>query len=176
VTVVYHTFFLNEGLPPEGADFRNYMTQKVGGHIPLEVMFDGPRRAGAVVGLQFNFEAITRAPNTLRSHCLIAVAPEAQRPAVIEALYAAYFDDGQDIGQAQVLSQVGRKVGLAEESIQRALHDEELAASLFEEAHYAQQSGITGVPFFILNHKLAFSGAQPPVLILKALKQAATMP
>lgn len=173
VTINYHTFFLNEGLPPEGAEFRSYMTSKMGGRYTLETLFERPTSAGAAVGLHFNFEAITRAPNTLLSHALIAIAPDDQREATIDALYRAYFEDGLDIGQPDILVQVGRQVGIDEALIQQALSDQTLADELLAEARNAQRMGITGVPFFIINQKQAFSGAQPPELIRKVLHQAA---
>lgn len=160
--ICYHTFFLNEAMPPEGADFRSYMQAKMGGRMSLEAMFEGPRRAGAPVGVKFNFEAITRAPNTLLSHQLIALAPDDKREAAIEAVYAAYFDEGRDIGQVEVLLAIAEELGWERATTEAGLADPVLAEALLAEAQQAQQMGITGVPFFILNQRLAFSGAQLP--------------
>ncbi|MBE2233676.1 MAG: DsbA family protein, partial [Anaerolinea sp.] len=75
VTVRYRTFFLNERIPAAGEDFRAYMQAKIGAQTPLEQLFTGPRQAGERVGLHLDFDAITRSPNTLLSHRLIALAP-----------------------------------------------------------------------------------------------------
>ena len=87
-TIRYRSFFLDPTIPPEGHDFREHMTAKGGGRVPLEQFFAAPRERGAAVGLTFNFEAITRAPNTLLSHRLVALAPEEKRGELLDALYA----------------------------------------------------------------------------------------
>ena len=38
----------------------------------------------------------------------------------------------------------------------------------------AHHLGISGVPFFVFDHRLAVSGAQPTDLLLQALEQAST--
>src|SRR5690606_22821999 len=95
VTVTYRPYFLNPNLPPEGGDFREIMLSKYR-NIDLQQMFEGPTRAGAQVGLTFDFSKVTRAPNTLLSHRLSARAPVGQREAVSDALYAAYVPFRQD--------------------------------------------------------------------------------
>jgi predicted DsbA family dithiol-disulfide isomerase len=171
VTITYHTFFLNEGLPPEGADFREYMLAKTAGRLPLEMMFDGPRRAGEKVGVKFNFEKIERAPNTALSHLLIAFTPDDQKVAMIDALYQAYFEDGLDIGQRSVLLDLAQAQGLDLAQVEAGLNDPALFAQVEAEAHAAQEMGITGVPFFIFNGRYALSGAQPPEMFARVLPQ-----
>jgi predicted DsbA family dithiol-disulfide isomerase len=105
-------------------EFRELMQAKGGGRVPLEAFFDAPRRAGAKVGLIFNFEKITRAPNSLLSHCLLLLAPEPDREALLEAIYAAYFEDGQDIGSLEVLVEVASNHGLDPERVRNALKDQ----------------------------------------------------
>lgn len=172
VEVHYHTFFLNESIPPEGAEFREYMLAKGGGQVPLEQFFDGPRRAGARAGITFNFEQIEHAPNTLASHRLIAMTPEDQREAMIDAVYAAYFEHGRNIGDLDVLAAIAADVGLDRDGIRARLGTDEAAAEVITEARQAQRNGISGVPFFIFNNRLALSGAQPPQTMRRAMNQA----
>lgn len=171
VTISYHTFFLNEGLPPEGADFREYMQAKVAGRIPLNQIFEMPTRAGEKVGLRFNFEKIKRSPNTALSHILIAFTPDDQKVTMIDALYKAYFEDGLDIGQKEVLLDLAKAQGLDLDQVGAGLNDSDLFAKVEAEAHAAQEMGITGVPFFIFNGKYALSGAQPPETFARVLPQ-----
>jgi predicted DsbA family dithiol-disulfide isomerase len=172
VTVRFHPFFLNASIPPEGHEFRQYMIAKGGGQVPLEGFFDAPRRMGENVGLTFNFEAIQRAPNTELSHRLILLTPEGQREAVIDDVYAAYFEHGQDIGDLEVLVEIAARHGVDADTMREQLQGDAMREQVRTEAHTAAQGGITGVPFFILNNALAFSGAQPPEVMLRALKQA----
>jgi predicted DsbA family dithiol-disulfide isomerase len=172
VAVSYRTFFLNEGIPPEGYDFVPYMRAKVGGRIPIEQLFDGPRRAGAAVGLTFNFEQIGRAPNTELSHRLIKLAPEERRLALIDDLYAAYFEHGRDIGDLEVLLEIGAAHGMERAALEEQLRGDAGRDAVLAEVREARELGITGVPFFVLNGRYGVSGAQPPGVLLQALEQA----
>src|SRR5690606_34328049 len=108
VTVRYRSFFLDPNIPAEGRDFKAHMTAKGGGRIPLEQFFDTPRQRGAAVGLTFNFEDIEKAPNTMLSHRLAYLTPEARRGEMLDALYAAYFEHGRDIGDTETLIDIAR--------------------------------------------------------------------
>ena len=171
IEVRYRTFFLNERIPPAGEDFKPYMNAKVGGRIPLEQMFVGPRQAGERVGLRFDFEAITRAPNTLLSHRLIALAPHDHQEAAIDAVYAAYFEQGRDIGDLDVLVDVAGAVGLDRDALRALLLSDAGQEQVLADAAWALQAGISGVPFFIVNDRYAWSGAQPPDAIMQMLRQ-----
>ncbi len=171
----YHTFFLNPSIPEEGHPFREYMKAKGGGRVPLEQFFDAPRQAGERVGLKFDFEAITHAPNSTLSHQLIVISPQAQREAMIDAIYAAYFEHGQDIGKLDVLVEIARAQGFDADTIRAQLVAGEGRADVLEDAENAHRLGINGVPFFVFNNRLAFSGAQPINVILDVLKQSAEM-
>lgn len=173
VTLRYRSFFLDPTTPPEGRDFRGHMTAKGGGRVPLEQFFAAPRERGAAVGLTFNFEAIEKAPNTLLSHRLVYITPEPQRGALLDALYAAYFEFGRDIGDRDVLVDVAAAVGLDAAETRTQLAGDTGAAEVMADVAFARQVGISGVPFFIFNERVAFSGAQPPDVILRVLRQAA---
>lgn len=172
VTVTYRAFFLNPTIPPQGYPFRDYMLAKGHGQITLEQFFDGPRRAGAAAGVQFNFEAIKCAPNTLLSHQLIALTPKPQRETIIEAIYKAYFEDAQDIGELAVLLDIASAHGLDAAATRSALQNGDQREAVLAEVDHARQIGVSGVPFFVVNNMLAFSGAQPPEIILQVLQQA----
>lgn len=173
VTIRYRSFFLNPDMPPEGSEFAPYMIAKGGGRMKLEDFFDGPRRAGAAAGLTFNFERIERAPNSLLSHRLIAVAPEGDRDAVLDAIYAAYFEFGRDIGDMSVLLDVAQSVGLDVTAVRGQLAGAAGLDDVLRDVAFAREVGISGVPFFIFNDKYAFSGAQPPATIARVMRQVA---
>ena len=171
--IVYRAFFLNPTIPPEGLPFAEYMRAKGGGRIPLEQFFAGPQQMGLATGLIFNFEQITKAPNSLLSHALINLAPAAVRDAVIEAVYAAYFEFGQDIGDLDTLVEIGAGQGLEPAALRARLAAGEGQAQAEADAQWATAHGINGVPFFIIDGKYAFSGAQPPEAIQRILARVA---
>ncbi len=176
MAVRYRSFFLNPGMPPEGLAFRPYMEAKGAGRMPVEGFFDGPRRAGAAVGLAFNFESITRAPNTLLSHRLLALTPEAQHPAMVRALYAAYFEFGLDLGDLDTLVRIATQVGLDPEALRRALQTDAGRAEVLADVEWSRQLGVTGVPFFLFDGKFWLTGAQPPEMLLKAFEHVTRQP
>ena len=171
VTVAYHPFFLNPSIPAEGYPFRPYMSAKGGGQISPEQFFDGPRRAGEAVDLSFNFEAIEKAPNTMLSHQLIVLTPEAERKEMIDAVYKAYFEDGRDIGDLETLVAIAGEQGMEEEALRRQLEAGAGREAVLGAVEQAQHMGISGVPFFVVDGRYAFSGAQPPHLIRNLLEQ-----
>lgn len=171
VNVRYRAFYLNPSIPPAGYEFAPYMLAKGGGRMRLEDFFDAPRKMGEAVGLTFNFEQITRAPNTELSHRLIALTPDDRRQEVIDAIYAAYFEFGRDIGDLDVLLETASECGLDATDLRPLLEGDAARAEVEEDVEWARQAGISGVPFFVVNSQYAFSGAQPPETIIRVMKQ-----
>jgi predicted DsbA family dithiol-disulfide isomerase len=174
VTIQYWAYLLNPNLPPEGASFAEVMATKYRG-VSLAQMTDGPTRAGASIGMIFNFDLLTRAPNTLLSHRLITIAPDEQREAVIDAIYDAYFQFGKDISRLEVLLDCAEGVGMNRIQTQAALEADAGLARVVEEIQTVMNAGLSGVPFFIFDSKLTLNGAQPVAVFQRALAQAATM-
>lgn len=173
VDVHYRAFMLNPAIPAEGHEFRSYMQAKGGGQVPLEQFFAAPRDRGAAVGLCFNFESIERAPNTLPAQRLVALTPVQRRGAVLDALYAAYFEHGQDIGDLQTLLRIAADHGLDPDWTREQLQGNAGRAEVLEDLQFAHQAGISGVPFFVFDDRYAVSGAQPPETLLDVMRQAA---
>jgi predicted DsbA family dithiol-disulfide isomerase len=174
VEVRYRSFFLDPNIPTEGRAFADAMSQKGGGQIPLETFFAEPRRRGEAVGLTFNFERISWMPNTLLSHRLVALAPEEKKEAVLQAVYAAFFEHGQDIGKLETLLDLATQQGLNREAVAAQLAADAGKEEALADAREAQELGITGVPFFVFGRRYALSGAQPPETILRALERTAS--
>jgi predicted DsbA family dithiol-disulfide isomerase len=170
-TVRIRSFFLNPDIPTEGYDFKPYMLAKGRGQMSLEDFFSGPQRMGQSAGLNFNFEAIEKAPNSLLSHRLIALTPETHKFPMVDAIYAAYFEHGRDIGDIDVLADIAMETGFDRSDIRAKLSTDLGEAEVFEDVSFARQAGISGVPFFIFNNHYAFSGAQPPEMIRRVMLQ-----
>ena len=172
VEINYHTFYLNPTVPPDGYDFVEYLTEKGGGRMQMEDWFARPREMGAQVGLTFNFEKIKIAPNTALSHQLIVMTPKADQEAMVDALYEAYFEDGKNIGDIEVLLDIAEAQGLERDEVQEKLEREMMAPAVMVDVQRAHQIGVRGVPFFVINDRLAFSGAHPPETILEVMQEA----
>jgi predicted DsbA family dithiol-disulfide isomerase len=175
VEVRYRSFFLDPTIPVEGREFAAAMAQKGGGQVPLEGFFAEPRRRGEAVGLKFNFEQIGWMPNTMLSHRLVALAPEDRREAVLQAVYAAFFERGQDIGRLDTLLAIAAAEGLDRAAMAEQLATDAGTAEVLADVREAQELGIRGVPFFVFGRRFALSGAQPPETILRALERTAAL-
>jgi predicted DsbA family dithiol-disulfide isomerase len=168
----WRPFQLNPDMPDDGAERTAYRTAKFGSLAKSQAMDKQVADVGQEVGIGFRYDLITRTPNTLASHVMIADALRAGGPALqnraAEALFQAYFVEGQDIGRTEVLRSIARDVGFD--------HGPSVNAALWElvEAQDvdARQAGIRGVPSVILGQQLLFSGAQPSDVMAQILRDA----
>lgn len=175
-TVVrWHPFELNPDLPPGGQDRRSYLERKFGGPERAQQVYARVEAAGREAGIPFNFERIVRQPNTRDAHRLIAWAqttnPSAA-PALVERLFRAYFVDGIDLGDANVLARLAGETGLDAAAASEWLQSDSGLADIATAEDNARRLGVSGVPFFVFNQRLAVSGAQPPEVLLDAIRQA----
>lgn len=170
----WRPFELNPDMPREGLDRRSYRSAKFGSWERSLELDAQVKAAGASDGLDFHHERMEKTPNTLASHVLINVAIGTKvQSNIVEALFRAYFVDGEDVGNLGVLMAIGAKAGLDPTVVERALTDEERRAAVRAEARAFSQSGINGVPTVLLNRFALFSGAQRPDMIERAIRRAA---
>src|SRR5262249_8639560 len=119
------------------------------------------------------FKKIRRMPNTVKGHTLLRHLAETEhQTALARALFSAYFLEGKDIGDDDVLVQIATQHGMTRETVLALVSDEKELAATRAEALAASRQGITGVPFTILNRALAVSGAQSVEVFGKAVAQA----
>lgn len=171
VLIAWRPYQLNPDMPPEGMDRKTYLSTKFGGDARADEIYQRVREAGQTVGLDFNFKGIPRTPNTIDAHRLIGVAGRAgKQDAVVEALFRAYFLEGRDIGDRDVLASVASAAGLEEKTIRDYLAGRDDVDRVENEDAMARRMGIQGVPCFILNRKYAISGAQEPAVFLEAIE------
>lgn len=169
VEMHWHPFLLNPNTPPEGEPFRESLASKMG-QDPAPVL-ERVSEAGAAVGVSFDWAAIRRTPNSIRSHLLYAILPEDRRTAMVERIGMAYFEQGRDIGDLETLKAVAAEGGMDPELTAQALERPELQSAIVSEVTQAAQLGISGVPLFIFDNRLAVSGAQSPETFASALAQ-----
>jgi predicted DsbA family dithiol-disulfide isomerase len=174
--VNWQPFQLNPDLPREGVDRRTYLEQKFGGPQRAATIYERVRAAGATVDIPFAFERIRRQPNTRDAHRLIdwAQGPEVagSAGALVERLFSAYFLEGRAIGEREVLAAIAGEAGFDAESALAMLESESGAGTIDAMQDRARALGVTGVPFFIFNGRVAVSGAQEPQVLAEAIAEA----
>jgi predicted DsbA family dithiol-disulfide isomerase len=113
-------------------------------------------------------------PNTLKAHQLIRLAHfDGAQERLALALYAAFWDDGADIGDEEVLVAIAKEAGLDPDTARRDLNDPKSATEVKSEAEAFRGAGISGVPTYIVNERNGFAGAMPPVRLAETLVKAA---
>lgn len=170
----WHPFQLNPDMPLEGIPRQQYLEDKFGGPERAATIYARVKAAGQSVGLQLNIDTIPQQPNTLAAHTLLAYAQQNGRDGtdVKERLLRAYFTENRNIGDLDVLVAIAEEAGLDGSSVRHFLGTLEARAAVAEGDQRAREMGINGVPFFIVNHKVAVSGAQDPAQLLQAMQQA----
>lgn len=165
VVLRWHPVRLIEGVPPEGWDFAAFYERRLGSPQAVAARQSQVRAAAAQAGLSIAFERIRRFPDTAPAHQLVLLAArrlgDVAQAALIERLFQAYFQQGQDLGDRPWLLQLGAEWGL----------DVAEAASRLD-LPPPQTAPVPGVPFFVFNQRLALSGAQPPSALLDAMRAA----
>ena len=168
--IEWHPFQLNPDMPREGMDRRAYLEGKFGGK-------EGAVRAYAPVvehaekaGLNIQFEAMKRTPNTLDAHRLIHWAGiEGKQNQVVDALFRAYFEEGRDIGNHEVLADVADGAGMDASVVLKLLQSESDAQDIRDRDAHSRKMGVNSVPTYIVANQHAVPGAQPPELWAKVI-------
>lgn len=169
--VAFHPFQLDPTTPPEGADLRERLRTKYG--ADPEKMFERVVAAARESGIDLDFSKVRRTPNTLKAHVLIgAAAARGTQRDVARALFAAYFREGLDVGDDDVLVGVATRNGFGAEEAAAILGDAELRSATQALARSFAQQGIGGVPFIVFDERVAVSGAQPPAVFAEAIRRA----
>ena len=167
VKVRWLPFQLNPTMPREGISRREYRTKKFGSWERSQELDARVVAVGKAEGIDFAFDRIERAPNTLDAHRLIGLAdPEGVQGAVVEALFRAYFTDGRDISNRQTLLDIVAEAGLDRGKAEVVLNGAN--GQVAEEL--SRRHRLDGVPFFIVNGQMTVSGAQPPGTFLEMFR------
>ncbi len=164
-------FQLNPDLPIEGISRHAYIEMKFG--PGAKRTYDRVASVGTSVGIDFDFDAIKVQPNTINAHRLLAYgARNGREDETAEELFKAYFLEGAVIADLTVLADIGARAGLDRTALVAYLASDEDKASIAEADLDARRNGITGVPFFIFNRRVAVSGAHEPDTLLEAMMEA----
>ncbi|NDJ20696.1 DsbA family oxidoreductase [Nostoc sp. B(2019)] len=173
VTIRWHPFLLDNTVPPSGYEFRSFMRERKGiGVAELQYLFDSTRRAGEAAGVKLDFDKVRLAVNTKLSHRLINLAPANRKNDVVEAIYKAYFEDGLNIGDINILTVIGTAYQMEPTELRSQLSDDTLV-DIVAESQFARSKGITSVPFFIINNQVQVNGSCSVEVFLQALNRAA---
>jgi len=171
-TLEWHPFQLNPDMPRDGMDRRAYLEGKFGGQEGAVQAYLPVVEKAAEAGLNINFEAIERTPNTLDAHRLIHWAGiEDRQTAMAMALFRAYFEEGRDIGDRDTLADLADGLDMDAALVRRLLDSDADEDAIRQRDAQFREMGVTSVPTFIVAGQHAVPGAQQPDLWLKVIDE-----
>ena len=170
--IEWHPFQLNPDMPAGGMGRRAYLEGKFGGKEAAVRAYAPVVEHAEKAGLNINFEAMQRTPNTLNAHRLIHWSGiEGRQTAAVSALFKAYFVDARDIGDVEVLADIADSIEMDAAVVAKLLQSDEDAQAIRDRDAHSREMGINSVPTFIVGNQHAVPGAQPPALWLKVIDE-----
>lgn len=171
----WHAFELNPDTPPEGENLREHLIAKYG---MTRAQSDENRRriteTGAAAGFTFNFTDDMRTFDTFDCHRLLFWARGSGHQTDLKlALFDAYFTQGQNLNEPEVLVEAARRAGLDADKARSLLESDTYRDEVRAEQARNHEMGIRSVPTYIINGKYAITGGQPPEVFEQALRQIA---
>jgi len=177
IAVRWRPFMLDPSIPAGGMDRRAHIMAKFKDDTRLAVVHDRLTEMGKKVGIAYAFDRIERAPNTLDAHRLIRWASVGDKQdAVVDRLFRAYFEQGQDVGDRKLLIEVARECGMDADIVGKLYAEDDAVDLVQAEIAQAQAIGVTGVPYFIFASRFGVPGAQDTEVLAKAIAQARAAP
>ena len=159
----WHSVQLIPQVPPQGWPYQAFYEHRLGGPEAVRARRAQVQTAAARAGLTIHHERIAVFPNTWRAHRLLAFTAQhhpSQHEALLNALFEAFFVQGQDIGSDAVLTQLAYTHGV----------DSSAVEAFDAPSTWSLPDGASGVPLFVFNQQRALSGAQPPEVLLEAMQ------
>ena len=171
----FQPFELNPDMLAEGEDTTEHLAKKY--RLTPEhaaANRESIRARGAALGFEFRLDKRNRIYNTFDAHRLLHwAALEGRQLALKEALFSAYFTDGESPASHEVLIRLAGEVGLDQARAGEILASDIYAVEVREHERFYLDNGIHAVPAVIINERFLISGGQPAEVFERALRQAA---
>jgi predicted DsbA family dithiol-disulfide isomerase len=175
VSIEYVPFELNPAMPADGMDRRKYRTAKFGSWVRSQGMDAQVAATGLAASAQFNYDRVSRTPNTRLAHQLMQYASSVddarKTEALYESIFSAYFSEGHDIGLLGTLVDIAVEAGFEAAATEEYLLQGRGLAAVLAAQRLTQQQGVRSVPTVFIAGE-AISGAQPPAVFANALRAA----
>ncbi len=177
--VYFRPYELDPTIPDSGVGYRDYMKAKFGDEPdPAKNRWKAMRSAleeyGAAEGVPFDFEGMTHRPNTVNAHRVVHWAQGQGLGAEMkEAIFDAYFNRHENIGDTDILAALAERVGLDRGIVLKLLESDADRDTVKNEAATFIQMGVAGVPTFIADRAVAVQGAETPEKIARMIRAAA---
>ncbi len=160
--VSWYPFQINPAMPSSGMSLDEYLDKRFGSAEKLRPAMDELTLIGKAEGINFDFDKLERIPNTLDAHRLMKLAEteELSTSDLAENILRGFFERGLDIADRDVLIDIGGDSGLSPTMIGEMLDNDLSRRVVLSQEAQVRQSGVTGVPDFLINKRLFAVGAQ----------------
>lgn len=151
----FGAYDLRPGTPPEGIPRKEASASRRYPPGYIENLLQVARDSG------IDMKRPDLIPNTHKAHEATEFAREhGDVHRFHAAVFAAYFEQERNIGDVDVLCEIGAACDLDADGLREALADGRYAEAVDEQMAWGRAVGVTGVPTFVFNEKFALSGAQ----------------
>jgi predicted DsbA family dithiol-disulfide isomerase len=162
-TIEWHPFQLNPDMPAGGMDRKAYLEAKFGGKEGAVKAYAPVVEHAEKTGATINFDAMKVTPNTIDAHRLIHWAGiEHRQSFVVDLLFKAYFVEGRDIGDHEVLADIADTAEMDAAMVTKLLASDADIEDIQARDKHSREMGVNSVPTFIVANQHAVPGAQPP--------------
>jgi predicted DsbA family dithiol-disulfide isomerase len=176
VTVLWRSYQLLPYTPPAGLPYQAFYRDRLGSPEAVAARRAQVQRAGHDAGLEFAFDRIEVLPNTAAAHNVVRLnasrGNEVQRATLIDRLFTAYFMEGANIGDRQVLERIGLECGLEHQGLTDHPTESESLADPTGRRVLHTDPQANGVPHFVFNTGYLLSGAHSPDALTRAMELA----
>jgi predicted DsbA family dithiol-disulfide isomerase len=173
VAVTWRSFELDPGAPASReASAAEHLASKYGMSVEdARARQEQLARMAAADGLELHFDRV-RAANTFDAHRLTHLAAvHGVQDAMVERLQRAHFTDGELLSDHDTLVRLAAEVGVPAEEAREMLAGDRFAAEVRDDEQTAHAIGITAVPTFVVDRRVAVAGAQPPEVLRELLER-----
>jgi predicted DsbA family dithiol-disulfide isomerase len=169
----FQPFELNPQMAREGENSTEHLMRKYGSDAAqIDANREVIRARGEPLGVSFHMDRNSRVYNTFDAHRLLHWAElEGRHVALKTILLRAYFTDGNDVSDHEVLQRLAEEAGLDATEARRILASDAYAADVRAQEQFYLERGIQSVPATIINDRHLISGGQPPEGFEQALRQ-----
>ena len=173
VEIYHHAFELDSHAENDGSLTSVKLAEKYGIDVEQALgMMEDVTETAATVGLKYRL-AETQHGNTRLAHRLVAAAATVGLGgALLQRLFAAYFEGAEPVFTADQLRPHAEAVGMSADLIDSVFEGDAFADVVEEDRQIAEQINVRGVPFFAFNQRLAVAGAESVEVLLGAMAQA----
>ena len=172
--VSWFPYQLNPDMPEDGMSLEDYLSMRFGSPANVQPVLEQLAADARREDIELRFDRIHHVPNTLRAHQLMYLAETRRKDqsALAEELMTAFFSRGEDIGDTEILVELGGRHGLVPDDIRRVTAEDSSRQVVLSREAQVRSSGIAGVPGFLLNRRLLVIGAQNTDTLVNAFDRA----